>query len=331
MQIQKLVVILHPRDPGTRPRKGSATRRAVFFITMRYTKQAIPLVQQIDTLKQRGLIIGNETEAERMLSLIGYFRLAEYWRVMEHDKVQHVFKPNSHFDNVLTLYRFDGELKMCVFSAIQKLEVAMRAKVIYHFSMKHGPFWFMDKELADKPTQFEDNLERLRTEVSRSYEDFIKEHFVKYDEPDMPPAWKTLEVASFGTLSKLYRNCNDAEVKKRVADDFGIPAYKFLRSWMKSLTVVRNNCAHHSRLWNQRFPFAPKLPTKLMPRPWITIQPQVLKSLYPNLCCIAYWLRSIDPQTTFVADLKALLEKYPTVNPIAMGFPQGWQEEPLWQ
>jgi len=85
--------------------------------------------------------------------------------------------PNSHFDNVLTLYRFDGELKMCVFSAIQKLEVAMRAKVIYHFSMKHGPFWFMDKELADKPTQFEDNLERLRTEVSRSYEDFIKEHF----------------------------------------------------------------------------------------------------------------------------------------------------------
>ena len=70
---------------------------------------------------------------------------------------------------------------------------------------------------------------------------------------------------------------------------------------------------------------------KLMPRPWITIQPQVLKSLYPNLCCIAYWLRSIDPQTTFVADLKALLEKYPTVNPIAMGFPQGWQEEPLWQ
>ena len=92
---------------------------------MRYTKQAIPLVQQIDTLKQRGLIIDNETEAERMLSLIGYFRLAEYWRVMEHDKVQHVFKPNSHFDNVLTLYRFDGELKMCVFSAIQKLEVAI--------------------------------------------------------------------------------------------------------------------------------------------------------------------------------------------------------------
>lgn len=141
--------------------------------------------------------------------------------IFTHISLVSVFMPNSHFDNVLTLYRFDGELKMCVFSAIQKLEVAMRAKVIYHFSMKHGPFWFMDKELADKPTQFEDNLERLRTEVSRSYEDFIKEHFVKYDEPNMPPAWKTLEVASFGTLSKLYRNCNDAEVKKRVADDFG--------------------------------------------------------------------------------------------------------------
>lgn len=49
------------------------------------------------------------------------------------------------------------------------------------------------------------------------------------------------------------------------------------------------------------------------------------------LCCIAYWLRAIDPQTMFVADLKALLARYPTVSPSAMGFSNGWEQEPLWQ
>lgn len=300
-------------------------------MSMNYTKKALPLAAQIDTLQQRGLIINNVADAEKTLGYIGYFRLAQYWRVFEEDKVCHIFKPNSTIDKVVSLYNFDNELKMLVFSALQTIEVAMRAKVIYHFSMKHGPFWFMDETLADKRMSFDENLTTLRAEVKRSNEDFIKRHFEKYDTPDMPPAWKTLEVASFGTLSKLFRNFNDPEVKKRIADDFGIPGYKFLRSWMKCLTVVRNCCAHHARLWNQRLPFAPKLPTKRMPSAWIVQQPTLTKSLYPHLCCLLYWLNNVAPNNSFVSDLKTLFSKYPNVAPSAMGFPQGWKTEPLWK
>ena len=298
---------------------------------MQYNKSAITLTQQIQTLKQRGLIINDEAYAERLLGSIGYFRLAQYWRVLEADKVNHTFKPNSTFEKVLALYNFDKELKILIFSALQTIEVAMRAKVIYHFSMKHGAFWFMDEKLADKKSSFDENLEKLRAEVSRSYEDFIKDHTLKYDTPEMPPAWKTLEVASFGTLSKLFRNFNDPEVKKKVADDFNIPGYKFLRSWMKCLTVVRNSCAHHARIWNQRFPFAPMLPSKRMPAAWISQVPTATKSLYSHLCCLVYWMNSIEPGNLFVTEFKNLLTKYPNIDPSAMGFPRGWQSEPLWQ
>ena len=321
---------MHPRDPGTLPIR-TVQHAGPFFYYMIYTKQAIPLAQQIQTLKQRGLLIKDEAGAERTLAVIGYFRLAQYWRVFEADKVNHVFKPRSTFEKVLLLYDFDRELKTLVFSALQITEVAMRAKVIYHFSMKHGPFWFMDDSLADKKSSFDENLENLKFEVSRSYEDFIKHHFDKYDVPSLPPAWKTLEVASFGTLSKLFRNFNDPEVKKHVSDDFNIPAYKFLRSWMKCLTVVRNSCAHHARLWNQRFPFAPKMPNKRMPAAWINQEPTATKSLYPHLCCMVYWLNSINQGNTFVHDFKQLLKKYPNVDPAAMGFTRGWENEPLWQ
>ena len=288
------------------------------------------LADQIKILKQRGLVIDDEAEAERLLGLIGYFRLAEYWRPFEADKVRHIFKPDSHFRSAISLYEFDGELKMLIFSAIQRLEIAMRAKVIHHFSMKFGPFWFMDETKFRSQSRFESINESLRSEIARSYEDFMTDHFRKYDEPDMPPAWKTLEVATFGTLSKLYANFDDPEVKKAVSEDFDIPAYKFLRSWMKSLTVIRNACAHHARLWNQRFPLSPMMPRRVA-CPWIAQLPVVTNSLYPNLCVIAYWLNSVKPANTFSKDLKAILAKHPNVDPAAMGFTRNWREEPLWR
>lgn len=44
-----------------------------------------------------------------------------------------------------------------------------------------------------------------------------------------------------------------------------------------------------------------------------------------------YWLNSIQPDNTFVKDLKAILAVHPEVDVNAMGFPAAWQNEPLWK
>lgn len=297
---------------------------------MRYTKQPITLTDQINLLKRRGLIIDDEAETIAILERISYFRLASYWRPMEQDKVQHVFKPNSHFSNVLTLYRFDSELKSLVFNSIQRIEIAVRTRMIQQFSMKYGSFWFMDKQLFTSEEIFQKNLTGLRNAVERSIEDFVLEHFQRYDDPDMPPAWKSLELATLGILSRMYSNFADNSVKKQVARSFTIPQHKFMRNWLENLTIIRNVCAHHARLWNRSFVIQLRLPHHLSGS-WISDFNFPEERLYPQLCCIAYWLRAIDPQSTFVADFKALLEKYPTVDAAAMGFPKGWRQEPLWQ
>jgi len=106
--------------------------------------------------------------------------------------------------------------------------------------MKYGAFWFTDPALAFNPTLFTTNLTHLRTEILRSREDFIQEHFAKYTSPDVPPSWKALEVVTFGTLSKLYFNLKDNEIKKVIASEFHLPHRKFLDSWIKSIAVLRN-------------------------------------------------------------------------------------------
>ncbi len=145
----------------------------------------------------------------------------------------------------------------------------------------------------------------------------------------MPPAWKTLELATLGTLSRMYSNFFDNAVKKQVARNFAIPQHEFMRNWLENLTIVRNICAHHARLWNNFSSIQLRLPHRL-PYPWITNFNLPEGRLYPQLCSIAYWLHAIDLHNIFITKLKALIEKYPNVDVAAMGFPQCWQQEPLW-
>ena len=169
-----------------------------------YTKQPLSITDQIARLKAQGLAINDEELAAKILSEVSYFRFAAYLRPMEADKQTHQFKPGSTFENAVALYEFDNALRLLLFTAIQRIEVALRSRIIQHFSMRHGAFWFMQMPLHDSEHRFLENLGALDREVSRSKEDFIKEHFCNYDKPEFPPAWKTLELASFGTLSKLY-------------------------------------------------------------------------------------------------------------------------------
>lgn len=109
-----------------------AYQSGTFFVytVMRYTKQLLTLQQQIDILKERGLLIENEDEAKNAFDTISYFRLAGYWRLMEADRQQHTFKPGSRFSQIMSLYHFDEKLRILVFSAIQQIEVAVRARMI---------------------------------------------------------------------------------------------------------------------------------------------------------------------------------------------------------
>lgn len=327
--IGKKALSLHQQFP---PRLLTMRTRAelIFYIPMKtYTKQPIEIADQIAILKNRGLVFDDEHSAAEYLRIISYFRLANYWKPMESDKVNHIFKPNSNFENVLTLYRFDKELRCLIFSAIQSIEIALRAKVTQIISSAHGAFWFANASLFSDTAIFDKCLTNIKDELKRSKEDFLIEHFEKYDEPPYPPAWKTLETSSFGTLSKLYCNFSDNSLKKQIAREFGLPQHLYFESWIRSLSVLRNYIAHHARIWNRKYPWKPRLPRKLQ-RPWIHDMVSQEK-LYAQLCCVAYLLDSIHSGYDFKQKLKALLTDYPIVDIAAMGFSSSWYDEPLWK
>ena len=101
---------------------------------MIYNKIAITIQEQITLLQGRGLQVNDIAIAEHFLSNISYYRLEGYWWPMQADKVKHIFKPNSRFEDVIALYNFDRELRLLIFDVIERIEVGFRTKVIYHLS-----------------------------------------------------------------------------------------------------------------------------------------------------------------------------------------------------
>lgn len=221
-------------------------------------------------------------------------------------------------------------MRTLIFSAIQSIEIALRTKVIQIVSSNCGAFWFADESLFSNTKIFSKCLSNIEEELKRSKEDFLIEHYAKYDTPPYPPAWKTLEVSSFGTLSKLYCNLSDNNLKKQIARELGLPQHLYLESWIKSLSVLRNCIAHHARIWNRKYPWKPQLPKKLQ-NPWIQDKVISQEKLYAQLCCIAYLLDTICPNNCFKKNLKKILSEYSIVDVAAMGFPKLWYNEPLWK
>lgn len=303
-----------------------------------YNKTAFTKEQQIARLKERGLLVPNEALAIKYLSHISYYRLGEYWYVMQSDKEQHIFKPNSTFEDVVALYNFDAELRLLLFDVIEKIEISLRTKLIYHLSLEIDPWWFESCDLFVDTMAHAKTLAGLEEEItrSRSKDPTIKKHFQKHkDDKRFPPSWKTLEQTSFGTLSKLYGNLKHTiESKDVIAEELGAVNHTYLPSWLQSIAQIRNFCAHHSRLWNRNLPGTVKLLSK-PPLPWIVDQVNVPKQhefihLYVHMCLMKYMLNIIQPNHQFTARLEALFLKYPNVDPNALGMKTNWQQEPLW-
>ena len=295
---------------------------------MIYDKQPIDFHTQIDFLKEKGMFFSDEYHAIKSLYSISYFRLASYWRHFEQNE-SISSKKKVGFEDVLRLYSFDQKLRNIVFASIQCIEIAVRTRVSHFLSMKYDAFWFLDSTLFKTQAIHKTCVEKIKEEIGRSHEDFIKDHKDRYDVPNIPPSWKTMEVTSFGTLSKLYSNIADNEIKKVISRSFNLPSYLFLENWMKCAAVLRNCCAHHARLWNRRFSTIPKIPTKL-PGEWIITPLRRPEKLYGQLCCLVYLEDSIYPNSGLRYNICRLLAEYPEIEINAMGFQQDWMNQSLW-
>ncbi|WP_345817727.1 Abi family protein (plasmid) [Paraburkholderia sp. PREW-6R] len=328
-----------------------------------YPKPHLTYTQQLELLKQRGLTIDDEQHALWHLENLGYYRLSGYFypfRVLasrdQHGVTGEVngqrlseFIPGSTFSQVAELYKFDQSLRLLAMQAIERLEVALRAKIAYLMGSKH-PCAYLEPTLLDpkfcqvpsgspgeapRQSNFQTWVEQHDKLLARSKEDFMKHYRSKYDPP--VPLWISIEVWDFGLLSYYFSGLRQAD-RQTLASELGIPRNVLLGSWLRTISHLRNIAAHHSRLWNRSLTDNPKPPGRNeVDVLWHLAGPQNAHSrdrVYGALAITQFLLQALRFDDDWKRSLKALVASFPTCPSVAtvdaMGFPAGWDALELW-
>ncbi len=111
------------------------------------------------------------------------------------------------------------------------------------------------------------------------------------------------------------------------AHAFGIPNMDPLVKLLKSLTSVRNNCAHHSRLWNRKYTMAPPIIKRLKAQ-YNAEQP---KNIHNFLVILTHILAHIDPANSWKKRIVELIRTRPEWQAQDMGFQSGWLDRLPWK
>lgn len=315
---------------------------------VRYTKPALTFEEQIALLKSRGLVIDDEKRATRHLSNVSYYRMSAYmlsFKKLDADEnVLDEFEEGTTWDNVYDLYKFDRKLRLLIFDAIERIEIALRTQVIYQLSHKYGSHW-QNKKNIFKPTYtdprtgkpvnvYNDIKKHIAIELNKNNTIFIQHYKAKYDNPKTPPSWMSVELLYFSELSKICQGLSKRADRTALAKAFGVMDEEIFCSWLHTLNYIRNICAHHARLWNIKVDVVPKKYYNKTDKVWLTneeVDKVQSTKLFYTLCVILYLLQTVNPRTKFKQHFYDLLEKYPIVETGYMGFPEGWKDLPLWK
>ena len=290
-----------------------------------YDKPQISIPEQIDLLKLDGLSFKDESKAKYTLENISLFRMKSYLMPLR-EIGQRKFKKHACFEDAYALYKFDSELRKIICSELEKIEVSIRTQLSLIMGDYSGIYWFEKSENFRNQSRHSGLLSSLKSELCRSDDEAIIGFQRKYSNL-FPPTWITFEISSFGTLSMMYRYLRPGQARRKVARFYGL-SDTVMESWLHAIVYVRNICAHHSRLWNRKLSI-----NALIPRSpqltFITI-PKDTKRVYYVLSIILYFIQTINPKNTFALRFKQLLSRYSNVDTRAMGFPENWEEEKLW-
>ena len=313
---------------------------------MRYSKPYLPVPDQVDLLEARGMDVGDRELATQVLKQIGYYRLSAYWYPFRHlDNNQRTdrFRDGARLQDAVSLYIFDKKLRLQILDAIERIEIGLRTAIALQIG-QYGPWahrettyvhgTFSRRTNRNGNTHFDEWMNRLNGCEDRSRDEFVLHFRNKYTAERFLPLWISVEVWELGLLSRFLAGLRHGDLSA-IGVSYGLADPRLLPSWTRTLTFVRNVCAHHGRLWNRAMIDQPRFPrTGALPLfDHLIGHRPAQERLYGTLVILAFLVKTLYPGTAWAARLKALLKTFPQtplLNLSSAGFPPGWDEALIW-
>lgn len=288
-----------------------------------YPKPALSCQDQVHLLKERGLIVEDETFAVQTLQHISYYRLRGYY-IQWYDKTSEKFTEQRTFRDIVRLHEFDTRLSTLLLEVLSVIEINFRTYLAHDMSM--DSHWSATPHLdlsnyksALSGSQMLGVIAKAILD-SKDREVFIKHHLEHYN--GVVPIWAVVEILSLGQLSRLFSNLSP-KIKRTIAySRYGQTKFDFVENWLYIATNYRNVCAHRSRLYNRLF-----TGSKLLASRTDQIKEYQRPTLYAGLIALKHLSCNNHFCFNWFDKLKQLIAECSDVVEIdKMGFPPFWQD-----
>lgn len=283
---------------------------------IRPIKPATTYEEQIDKIKSRGCIIGDEVWAKEVLKQINYYRLTAYF--LPYKEPDETYAEGTTFNNMYRTYEFDRKLRHLLYSTIEEIEIMLRAQFSYFHAHKYGPLGYKNPDNYNNRHNHEVFNEKIKEDLKQNKNKLAVKHHNEHYGGEFP-IWVIIELFTVSQLSFFYSDMIRADKKQIARQQFGTTDTN-LSSWLRCFTELRNHCAHYSRLYNVDLPSQPATPKG--------INHQLRHKVFDYILVLKFlYYDPIRWKNEVVEPLSKLIEEYKTSIDLSLaGFPKDWEK-----
>ena len=211
--------------------------------------------EQIQILRDKGLVIDDEDLTKEILLRENYFFISGYRHLFLDGIKSKKFRPGTNFRELYAMFNFDRQLRNIIFKNLLIIENNMKSIFSYQLSKNYG---FKEKDYL-KPSNFNTNPEKSRqvNDLLRKIKRQIRvnggqhsatTHYI-YNYGYIP-LWIVVKVLSFGIVCELYSIMKKKD-QEEIANIYNMKVDDLL-SYLPILANYRNLCAHEDILYDNR-------------------------------------------------------------------------------
>jgi abortive infection bacteriophage resistance protein len=231
---------------------------------MPVSKLYLTIDDQIDNLKNQGLIFSNEKKARSILKTHSYYSIVNcYCDLLVNRKSPRQFKVGATFDELLAIRDFDTSFRRFLFPQVLYVEEKFKAILINGYcgakNAQGGLIHSEDDYLCLDSFETTNVVKKkaatkLIIELSKAIESNKSKDPFKYQMKTYGyvPLWTLAGQMTFGQTSRFFECCTP-EIRSSVANVLRLSESE-LRTVLKILNVVRNCCAHNNRVFSVGIP-----------------------------------------------------------------------------
>ncbi len=219
------------------------------------TKEFKTLDEQIEILKNRGLVINDIDGTKRLLLRENYFFINGYRHIFLKNRNGNEFIKGTTFEELHAVFQFDRNFRNILFKNLLIVENNLKSILSYCLSKKYG---IKEKDYL-KPSNFSQDIKKIRqvndvlSKIKRQIKLNGRQHSATLhylSNYGYVPLWILVKLLSFGMINELY-SILKPEDKLLIAEYYNLDV-ETLGIYIGLLSNYRNLCAHEDIVYDHK-------------------------------------------------------------------------------